>query len=156
VSRFPPASVQFAEQVLSDGLQQEENTATFYGNGALTAVSVLLAGYSLLFSIVLTKPGLPGPEYLYPSIILVLIAGALLGLAWYRCNMGEKTKPLEATEDLLAKGMSVDEVRETVVLEMTQTYLIGRSELTLVRRLLTAALPIAALGLSLFVYGAAR
>jgi hypothetical protein len=153
--RFPPTCVQYAEQELVAGLQQEENTANFYGNGALTAVTVLVAGYSLLVSIVVMKPGLPSAEFLYSSISLVLSAGVLLGIGWHLCDMGEQTKPLQATRDLLLKGMSVDDVRENVVLGMERTYLIGRSDLLWARRLLTAALPIAALGLAMFVYGVA-
>jgi uncharacterized membrane protein YqjE len=154
--RFPPASVQYAEQLLTNGLQQEENIATFYGNGALTGVTVLLAGYALLFSIVLVKPGLPGLPYLVASVCLVVLAGAMMGVAWRLCDVGEQTKPLESTDDLLVKGKSVDDVHEEVVLEMARTYFTDRSELTLVRRLLTAALPIAAAGLTIFVYGVAH
>lgn len=154
--QFPSPSVEYAEQLLARSLVEQNNSANFFGNGALTAISVLLAGYSLIFTLVLQKSGPPAAPFLFTSIALVLAAGALMALGWYLCNMGRFSDPVQAAEDLLTRGTPVDEVRLNVVRSMLRTFDLGRIDLARVQLLLSLALAVAVLGVSVFLYGFAQ
>ena len=153
MATYPGPSLEYAEQILARSLEEQSDVATFLGNGALTAVSVLLAAYSLLFSIALQRADLPPIYLLILSGSMIGVATAMLGRGWYLCNIGEATDPVQTTKDLLPNGVPVNDVREKVVLTMLVSYDKTKIDLARVQRWLVIALPLSLIGLSLFIYG---
>jgi hypothetical protein len=153
---IPATSYEYAETVLSRNIDLQAGTASYLANGALTALSVLLAVVALLMSYAAQKGSLPTANFLYAAIALVIVSGIMLGAAWFSALLYAETNPLGVARELLFSGQPVPAVRQNVVKSMIETYSKRKFSLSIATRLLGPALVVAAVGLSLFKYGLAQ
>jgi hypothetical protein len=150
---IPPGNPVYAEAVLVRAIDFQSNAASYVSNGALTALTVLLAAYSLLFTIVTQRGSLPSGGEVNASIAAIVLAGVLLSLAWQKAGVKSGPDPLQVTRDLVVKGLPEPLVREGVIDFLVLTYAENRDRLAVGRLLLALAIPGAATGILLFIYG---
>jgi hypothetical protein len=155
VPEVPPANLEYAEQVLSRGFALQFDVASFLATGALTVLTVILAVYSLLLTLAAERADLPTIGWLLGSAVLVLAAGGLLLGSWGSCDLEPESDPTTVAAELIVKRRPVEQVRNELVQRMTANYLANRQRLAYSQLLLAAAIPIAAVGVGLLLYGGA-
>lgn len=151
---IPPGNPVYAEAILVRNIEAQSNAASYLSNGSLTALAVLLAAFSLLFTIVAQKGHVPSGWAVNASVIAVVIAGILLSLSWQRAGVKAGPDPLQVTRDLVVVELPEAQVRAGVIDLLVLTYVENRDRLAVARLLLTLAMPAAAIGILLFIYGA--
>jgi hypothetical protein len=151
---LPPGNPVYAEAVLVRNIEFQSNAASYLSNGALTALAVLLAAYSLLFTIVTQRGILPSGWEINASVAGVVASGIMFSLAWQRAGVRAGPDPLQVTRDLVVTGLPEPQVRAGVIDLLVLTYGKNRDRLAVGRLLLALAMPVAAIGILLFIYGA--
>lgn len=155
--RTPPASsFKYAEELYARELELQSDTLAEVSSAASTSLAALLAVGSLLFSYAQLKGHLPEGVWLWGALGGILVAGLLLGVAWIAAFALAESNILHAAVDLLVYGRSEEIVRESVVRRMIEVYASRRESVRLSSTLIAVAIPTAALGVSMFIYGAAR
>jgi hypothetical protein len=147
-----PGAYKYAEEILLRDVEHQGNVASYYSNGALTAVTVLLAAFSLLYGVASQHVHVPGTVPVYWAVFIVLVSGGLLGTSWVMAGVDAGPDPTQIVGDLVVKGIPEATVRQGVIRGLVVTHGSNRTSLAWSKVLLATAIPLGILGIWLFIY----
>lgn len=148
-----PDAYKYAEAVLVRDVEFQGTVASYLSNGALAALAALIAAFSLLYGVASQHGAVPNTAPIFAAIVLVFGGGAVLVLAWSKATVKAGPDPIQVATDLVVTGLPALDFRKRVIAALVRTHGLNRIDLGRARNLLAAAVPIAAAGLWLFIYG---